>query len=123
MTVPQPFKLEGTRNIILDTIKRAEDDHFGSNSKEPQTVILRLYEAFGGHGDVSLVTSLPVESATIVDVRDPRRRFTFASHDTDRFVTIIRSSSVMLRMHPWFNLSSGAPPRRPFASRSAASRS
>ncbi|KAK4047772.1 Glycoside hydrolase, 38 vacuolar alpha mannosidase [Microbotryomycetes sp. JL221] len=66
-SVPHPFTLHGSRNIILDTIKRAEDDHFSSKATT-QTVILRLYEAFGGHGEVTLNTSLPVESATICDI-------------------------------------------------------
>ena len=68
MSIPHPFKLKGSRNIILDTIKRGEDDHFSTKSKQGQTVILRLYEAFGGHGDVTISTELAVESATICDV-------------------------------------------------------
>ena len=66
-----PFKLKGSRNIILDTVKRGEDDHFASKSKQGQTVILRLYEAFGGHGVVDVVTPFEVESAQICDVSLP----------------------------------------------------
>lgn len=51
-----PFWLEGSQNIILETIKRGEDDDFKSKSAS-KTVILRLYEAFGGHGRVQLRTS------------------------------------------------------------------
>lgn len=68
-SVPHPFTLSGSRNIILDGIKRAEDDHFSSKSKS-QTVILRFYEAFGGHGHATVKTPLPVESATICDVSE-----------------------------------------------------
>ncbi|KAM0747907.1 alpha-mannosidase [Meredithblackwellia eburnea MCA 4105] len=68
VAVGHPFKLKGTRNIILDTIKRAEDDHFGVKSAAPQTVVLRLYEAFGGHGSVDVLTELDVESVTICDI-------------------------------------------------------
>ncbi|ORY82383.1 family 38 glycoside hydrolase [Leucosporidium creatinivorum] len=67
-SIPHPFKLNGTRNIILDTIKRGEDDHFAPKSKQGQTVILRLYEAFGGHGHAKISTPLAVESATICDI-------------------------------------------------------
>lgn len=66
---PHPFKLKGSRNIILDTVKRGEDDHFASKNKHGQTVILRLYEAWGGHGVVDVVTPFEVESAQICDVR------------------------------------------------------
>lgn len=68
MTLPHPFKLKGARNVFLDTMKRGEDDHFSSKSKQAQTVILRLYEAYGGHAAVTIETPLPVESATICDV-------------------------------------------------------
>ncbi|SCV71207.1 BQ2448_2795 [Microbotryum intermedium] len=66
--VPQPFKLEGTRNIMLDTIKRGEEDHFGGKGSAPQTVVLRFYEAFGGHGQVDVISPLAIESATICDI-------------------------------------------------------
>jgi alpha-mannosidase len=48
-----PFWLEGSPNVFLETIKRGEDDDFESESAS-KTVILRLYEAFGGHGRVQL---------------------------------------------------------------------
>ncbi|KAK4701933.1 alpha-mannosidase, partial [Phenoliferia sp. Uapishka_3] len=68
VAVNHPFKLSGSRNVILDTIKRGEDDHFTANSDNPQTVILRLYEAFGGHGVVNISSALDVESATVCDI-------------------------------------------------------
>lgn len=51
-----PFWLEGSPNVILETIKRGENDDFESKSAN-KTVILRLYEAYGGHGRVQLRTS------------------------------------------------------------------
>ncbi|KAG8215120.1 Aldehyde/histidinol dehydrogenase [Butyriboletus roseoflavus] len=51
-----PFWLEGSPNVFLETIKRGDDDDFDSKSAS-KTVILRLYEAFGGHGRVQLRTS------------------------------------------------------------------
>lgn len=51
-----PFWLAGSQNIFLETIKRGEDDDFESKSAS-KTVILRLYEAFGGHGRVQLRVS------------------------------------------------------------------
>ncbi|BGP23098.1 Glycoside hydrolase, 38 vacuolar alpha mannosidase [Rhodotorula toruloides] len=68
-----PFFLTGARNVILDTIKRGEDDHFGASAKgECETVVLRMYEAYGGAGKVKLVAKLPegrkVVKAEIVDL-------------------------------------------------------
>lgn len=67
-----PFSLSGDRNIVLDTVKRGEDDHFSVKANE-QTVILRLYEAYGGAGKVKVVSRLSegkkVVKAEVVDVR------------------------------------------------------
>lgn len=38
-SVPQ-FRIEGAPNVVLDTIKKAEDT---------DDLIVRLYEAYGGH--------------------------------------------------------------------------
>ena len=48
-----PFIIEGASNIFLETIKRGEYDKFTSKSST-STVILRLYEAFGGHAQAYL---------------------------------------------------------------------
>ncbi|KAI0753803.1 hypothetical protein C8Q74DRAFT_1373733 [Fomes fomentarius] len=47
-----PFIIEGARNVILETVKRGLDDDFKSH--EAPSVVLRLYEAFGGHGAIKL---------------------------------------------------------------------
>lgn len=57
------ISVEGGRNVVIDTIKRGEDDK-GSN----QTVIVRLYEAYGGHAEVQLRTTLPVVSAHTTNI-------------------------------------------------------
>lgn len=65
------FKLEGlgSRNVILDAVKRGEDDTFGFHSRKPiRTVVVRLYEALGGAADVKLVTSLKATEVLKVDV-------------------------------------------------------
>lgn len=43
---------EAPKNIVLDTIKRAED--------EPDSLVVRLYEAYGGRSTVQIATILPV---------------------------------------------------------------
>ena len=65
-----PFVIEGARNVFLETVKRGEYDAFDDpvnfeRKEETTTVILRLYEAYGGHAQVKLVISehLPVLQA------------------------------------------------------------
>lgn len=65
------FQLEGrgARNVFLDTVKRGDDDTFGFHShKETKSVILRLYEAFGGSTTLDLITKLPVKEVFVVDI-------------------------------------------------------
>ena len=47
--------VEGGTNVILETIKRGDDDVYSASgkSKDP-TIILRLYEAYGGHAKTQI---------------------------------------------------------------------
>jgi len=59
-----PFQVLGAPNVILETIKRGEDDdfdHFSGSS----TVVLRLYEAFGGHAQAKLRLSKRLEVSSV----------------------------------------------------------
>ncbi|KAI9312271.1 galactose mutarotase-like domain-containing protein [Dichotomocladium elegans] len=47
------FRLEDAPNVVLDAIKRAEDS---------SDIIIRLYEAYGGHARARLVSSIPMKS-------------------------------------------------------------
>lgn len=67
MDVRGPFRVAGAPNVLLDTVKRGDDDDFLSSSSS-QSVICRLYESKGGHAKATLVTTLPVVKATIVDL-------------------------------------------------------
>ncbi|KAG6826715.1 hypothetical protein H0H92_014762 [Tricholoma furcatifolium] len=48
-----PFAIEGARNVFLETVKRGDDDDF-STKPGKTTVVLRIYEAFGGHAQARL---------------------------------------------------------------------
>lgn len=53
------FSLRGDRNVFLETIKRGEEDHFGCAREargHEKTVVLRIYEAYGGRGVSELIT-------------------------------------------------------------------
>lgn len=67
-----PFRIEGAHNVILETIKRAEDDvDAHKRRKNPgTTVILRLYEAYGGHSKATLriASHLSVQKASIANL-------------------------------------------------------
>lgn len=65
--VKGPFRVAGAPNVILDTVKRSDDDDFLS-VKSSQNIICRLYESKGGHAKATLITTLPVVKATIVDL-------------------------------------------------------
>ncbi|KAF9497318.1 hypothetical protein BDN71DRAFT_1445060 [Pleurotus eryngii] len=66
-----PFIVEGARNVVLETIKRGEDDTYSATKgKEAvRTVILRLYEAFGGHANAQLriASHIPVAKAYLTN--------------------------------------------------------
>jgi alpha-mannosidase len=50
-----PFQIRNGRNVILDTVKRGDDDDF-FNAGSGKTVVLRLYEAYGGHASPEIIT-------------------------------------------------------------------
>ncbi|CED85351.1 glycoside hydrolase family 38 protein [Phaffia rhodozyma] len=66
------FAVDGGRNVLAETIKRAENDKFSSEKgvgKGEKNVIVRLYEAFGGQAKVSLkLTGFNVTSAVLTNI-------------------------------------------------------
>jgi alpha-mannosidase len=66
--------VEGARNVFLETVKRGEDDLFEEavnlDDKSATTVILRLYEAYGGRAQARLLIShhLPVLKAITINL-------------------------------------------------------
>ena len=49
------FLVCGAHNVILETIKRGDDDDVSGSG--PTSIVLRLYEAYGGHATVRLLVS------------------------------------------------------------------
>lgn len=66
----QFFRLETPTSVVLDTIKRGEDDDFlSASSSAPETVILRLYESMGGASTAVInLGGVKVAKAGIVDI-------------------------------------------------------
>ena len=88
-TVHAPFIVEGARNVFLETVKRGEDDSFEEavnldDKSATTTVILRLYEAYGGHAQARLLIShhLPVLKAITTNLLE----------DEDEELYVLRSS-------------------------------
>lgn len=63
-----PISVDGAHNVILETVKRGDDDDVSGSG--PQTIVLRLYEAYGGHAAVRVLisSSLDVEKAIITNL-------------------------------------------------------
>jgi alpha-mannosidase len=62
-----PFFVDGAPNVILETIKRSDDERFnGKRDSDTSVVIIRLYEALGGHAtaELRIAESLQVLKAT-----------------------------------------------------------
>ena len=57
-----PFKLDAPQSVVLDTVKRGQDDPQGHRS-----VILRIYEQFGGQANGTL-TMCVLDCALSVDL-------------------------------------------------------
>ncbi|KAG8854188.1 Glycoside hydrolase, 38 vacuolar alpha mannosidase [Tulasnella sp. 330] len=66
LSTASPFIVENASNVILDTVKRGDDD---SSDGDP-TIILRFYEAYGGHARANVMISdkLHVSKATITNL-------------------------------------------------------
>ncbi len=70
---PSSFTVQGADNVFLETVKRGELDHFGSgalSTKHSTSIVLRLYEAYGGHARATLkiAESIPVAKAYITNL-------------------------------------------------------
>jgi alpha-mannosidase len=60
--IMQCIQFSGSPNIILETIKRGEDDDDVTSTptkkRDSRNVILRIYEAYGGKGTAKISTYL-----------------------------------------------------------------
>ena len=86
-----PFLVEGARDVFVETVKRGEYDSFEKavdldDKSMTTTVILRLYEAYGGHAQARLLVSnhLPVLKAFTTNLLE----------DEDEELYILRSSDL-----------------------------
>ncbi|KAF9558502.1 glycoside hydrolase family 38 protein [Agrocybe pediades] len=84
-----PFVVEGAKNVFLETVKRGEYDDFDDpvdfeDKDSTTTIVLRLYEAFGGHAQAKLNISsrLPVLKAYTTNLLE----------DNDEELYLLRSS-------------------------------
>ncbi|EKM52905.1 glycoside hydrolase family 38 protein, partial [Phanerochaete carnosa HHB-10118-sp] len=67
----QPFRLEKVRNVFLETIKRGEYDDYAAKIDDDNanvSVLLRLYEAYGGHARFKLRIGGNIARATVTNL-------------------------------------------------------
>jgi alpha-mannosidase len=66
------IRVSGSKSLILDCIKRGEDDEDVSRGeftkRKGQSIILRIYESMGGKSRGTIETSLPVKRITKCNV-------------------------------------------------------
>lgn len=48
------IQVDDAPNVILETIKRSDDDKFDGKKGSETNLVLRLYETFGGHAKAKL---------------------------------------------------------------------
>jgi len=63
--IKSPFRIIGTESVILDVVKRGEDDEKTDRS----TVILRMFESLGGRttGQMTMWDTIPIAVSYIAD--------------------------------------------------------
>jgi alpha-mannosidase len=82
--------LSGSKSLVLDTVKRGEDDEDVSRGeltkRDGRSVILRIYESLGGKSRGIIRTTLPVKKVTKTNVlEDDLEKVKF---DTKNYTTI-----------------------------------
>ena len=60
--INSPFQITGTDSVILDTVKRGEDDDESGRS----SVVIRMFECLGGRTKGSLKMSVPSHSSRVL---------------------------------------------------------
>ncbi|KAI0351116.1 hypothetical protein OH77DRAFT_1506678 [Trametes cingulata] len=70
LKVKPGFSVEGAPNVFLETVKRGLDDDFSTHEAASPSVVLRLYEAFGGHAQAQLKIGghIPVSKAVVTNL-------------------------------------------------------
>ena len=91
-SIESPFVVEGARNVFIETVKRGEYDLFdgvvdlGSDKSGGTTtsVILRLYEAYGGHAQARLLISrhIPVLKAFTTNLLEDEEEELYVLHSS-----------------------------------------
>ncbi|CAD6569406.1 MAG: Glycoside hydrolase, 38 vacuolar alpha mannosidase [Tremellales sp. Tagirdzhanova-0007] len=96
LATTSPFKVSGAPNVVLETIKRGEDDMFEMDGK--RTIILRLFEQLGGHAKATLnISGLTIKKAEIVNIlEDPIEDLDVLSSSSEQDVNKSKDVQVSL---------------------------
>lgn len=68
--IMESIQVSGTPNVVLDTVKRGEDDYDVTSTpirkRDSRNVILRMYEAYGGKGHAKISTYMNYLNGLII---------------------------------------------------------
>ncbi|KAJ2887604.1 Glycoside hydrolase, 38 vacuolar alpha mannosidase [Coemansia aciculifera] len=84
------FALDNAPNVVLDSVKAAEDDS--------RDIVVRLYETYGGHARATLSTSLRVSAAHTANLLE---EVDDVALELVQAVAPARGSSVVLNFRPF----------------------
>jgi alpha-mannosidase len=89
------IKLTGSPSLVLDAIKRGEDDEDVSrgefHQRKGQSIILRIYDSLGGKSRGTIVTSLPVKKVWKCNVLE----------DDEEELSITKDGKVQIELRPF----------------------
>ena len=77
--IMETIQFSGSPNLVLETIKRGEDDDDVTSTpikkRESRNLILRIYEAYGGKGTAKVTTYPPLPSIFLYPIPSIRIPF------------------------------------------------
>ncbi|CAI2163478.1 3771_t:CDS:10 [Funneliformis geosporum] len=84
------FTISNAPNVILDTVKRAEDS---------DGIILRLFEAYGGHAKAILTSSLPLDNIYETNILEEHTCFINYNHQDGAVIQFKPFQVITLKMN------------------------
>ncbi|KAI9306871.1 galactose mutarotase-like domain-containing protein [Cunninghamella echinulata] len=94
IALPSLFTIEPAGRVIIDTVKLGEDD-----KNKGKSVILRIYEAYGGKSNVILTSSLDIEKIMISNVLEDDTNQFINQQDNHYRLTLTPFQILTLKVH------------------------
>ncbi|KAI8331324.1 glycosyl hydrolases family 38 N-terminal domain-containing protein [Chlamydoabsidia padenii] len=88
--LPSLFAIDPPGRIIIDTVKLAE-----KNQEQGKTVILRIYEAYGGKSTGHLTSSLEIKSIQVSNILEDDTNHALTKNDNGGFLLTLTPFQIM----------------------------